>query len=712
MKRYFYILFLMTLAFQPVFSQNYVLTSVAKNGSSSLKIQDDEIVFGTTAANKTITVKTNLEINPVSSADWCTATATGNDINISVTANPNQAERTATITLRAKDQQSKNISVRQFGQNPAIFATPRTIRISDTNEFSFEVASSVAPTFACPDWITLKSSTTSIGTNTYTFTVSNLIDATMRTDSIIVSGPEANKMSVKVIQTTDKYPSFAVISDVHFGNTVGDGPMVKIPRTLKNLSSYKKLDAIFVVGDLANSGAVDEYKQLVSVFSDSTNYVYPIERKVFMLGNHDNNSDTYNYANGLRTFNNGNLYPYDQYMVIKGYPFITISMRSSASQDDTKASNGTDAYPKFVQDTLKTWLARATKECPGKPIFVFTHVPPKYTCYSTWPGEGENDSAPTWSMKVLNPILNEYPQAVVFAGHSHYPLGDPRSIHQGVKPNSDRQNYFTAINTGSSTYCEIEEPALDEGGYPDGYDNVTEGLIVSVQPIGNVEVHRYDTRKNEEIQSTAPWIIKAPFDGSQFQYADERDADENVDNKFIRTGLPAPVFDTNAKPIVTIKNLGTIIKFPQAKDHDMVFRYLVRVNNDKGYAIKNSWVFSGYYKNSDMPDSLTASFSGLQKSATYTATVTAYDSYNNPSASISSESFKITGDIDPGDLPPASIGDWTFDDTNNPLACSQGTIELTAGNVTTSGEITMLSVWIPNIIFIIIAFFLYRKTPQ
>lgn len=380
MKRYIYILFLLTLVFQPVFSQNYVLTSVAKAGSSSLKIQDNEIVFGTTSASKTITVKTNLEINPVSNADWCTATANGNDITLSVTDNGNQAERMATITVRVKDQQSKSITVRQFGKDPAVYASPKAIRICDTNDFSFEVASSVAPTFVCPNWISVKSTSTSIGTNIYTFTANDLSDATMRIDSIMVGGPGCKAMSVKVTQTTEKYPSFAVISDVHFGNNTGEGPMVKIPRTLKNLSSYKKLDAIFVVGDLANSGAQDEYKQLVSVFSDSTNYIYPIDRKVFMMGNHDNYSDSYNYANGLRSFNNGNLYPYDQYMVIKGYPFITISMRSGDSQDDTNASNGTNAYPQVVQDTLSKWMERASKECPGKPIFVFTHVPPKYTC--------------------------------------------------------------------------------------------------------------------------------------------------------------------------------------------------------------------------------------------------------------------------------------------------------------------------------------------
>ena len=42
---------------------------------------------------------------------------------------------------------------------------------------------------------------------------------------------------------------------------------------------------------------------------------------------------------------------------------------------------------------------------------------------------------------LLNRVLNEYPQAIVFAGHSHYPVGDPRSIHQGANPDSAHKNY-------------------------------------------------------------------------------------------------------------------------------------------------------------------------------------------------------------------------------------------------------------------------------
>lgn len=54
----------------------------------------------------------------------------------------------------------------------------------------------------------------------------------------------------------------------------------------------------------------------------------------------------------------------------------------------------------------------------------------------------------------FEPILSKYPQAVVFSGHSHFPLGDPRSIHQ---------NIYTSVNDGSTTYSEVEPGVVNEG---------------------------------------------------------------------------------------------------------------------------------------------------------------------------------------------------------------------------------------------------------
>jgi predicted phosphodiesterase len=441
--------------------------------------------------------------------------------------------------------------------------------------------------------------------------------------------------------------SFAVISDIHFGNSQGEGPMVKVPKALKNITSHKALDAIFVVGDLTDGGSASQYAQFVSVFGNAGNYTNPVGKMFYMLGNHDNYDSQENYVKGLRSLNNGNDYPLDQYIVIKGYPFITISQRGSHNTDAITESHGPASYPQAVQDTLAGWLERAATECPGKPIFVFTHVPPKYTCYSSWPGEGDGTSWPTWSMKVLNPILNNYPQAVVFGGHSHFPIGDPRSIHQGVNPNSDRKNFFTGINTGSTTYSEIHKPSVDIGIHPEKYDYVTEGLILTAQSNGDVEIQRWDTYRNREMHPENRWMLKAPHDGSAFRYADKRDIDD-VPTGFtnpIRDGLPAPLFASTDVPSVNgISFNSCTVTFPQATDNDYVFRYLIRIKKQDGTVVKESCKFSQFYLNNEMPATLSVTIDGLSANTTYSAEVTAYDSYDNTSMPIVSTSFTTLTD--------------------------------------------------------------------
>ncbi len=588
---------ILACALQFATAQNYVVTSVAKQGATYLTVAEKSLQFNLAGGEQTVAVSSNIDFKVESDADWCKVTKEEASVKITVESTDASEDRSTLVTITSKDGHAQIIEVTQY--------TP---------------------------------------------------------------------------------PTFAVISDVHFGNSKGEGPMVKVPRALKNISSYQKLDAIFVVGDLTDGGNANQYRQLVQVFSNEDNFTNPIEQKIFMMGNHDNYAANSTYKNGLKAFNDGKEYPLDQYIVIKGYPFICISNRNGSNNDDASPSNGEGAYPKEVRDTLESWLARAAKECPGKPIFVFTHVPPKNTCYSTWPGEGDGDTWPTWGMRVLNPILNKYPQAVVFSGHSHFPLGDPRSIHQGVDPNSDKQNYYTVINTASTTYSEIHNPSVNEGIHPKNYEHITEGMIVDVKPNGNVEIRRYDTRLNEEIQPDNRWLLKAPFDGSQFTYADIRDTYDNIYGKELRNGLPAPEFAAEAAVKVEKAGSSVSVTFPQASDNEVVFRYKVQIVNSKGYAVKNHWIFSEFYLGSEMPDSLTVSFSGFEVGTEYTATVQAYDSYENASETLSSATFNFDAG---GTEIPTRTGLWNFDDKKDNIISNEGPAQIIPGVVTNNGIITI-----------------------
>lgn len=515
----------------------------------------------------------------------------------------------------------------------------------------------------------------SFADGTLTLTVTENTTEEARTTILKVRSKDFHPLLITVKQESRLV--FAVISDVHVGNTWGAGYKVKVPQALQHLTGYGKLDAMAVVGDLTDNGRTDQYQEFVQFFGSNSNIINPVDNFIFMMGNHDNydSNGQNNYKSGLRSFNGNRSYPLDQYVLIKGYPFISISQRGSANNDDN-VSNGTTSYPSTVVTTLKRYLKKAAEEAPGKPIFVFTHVAPRWTCYSSW---SEIEGA-AWAMKVLNPVLNEYPQVVAFCGHSHYPLGDPRSIHQGANPNSTRNNYYTVINTASTTYSEINPGAVAAGIHPEGYAYVTEGMILVEQENGDIEIRRYDTYRNVEIDPEHRWVLKAPFDGSMFQYADIRDADDNPNNVPLRTGLPAPAFYKSAELTLNVYPSEVKVTFPQATDNECVFRYKVRILKGET-EVKSAFVFSQFYLTTDMPQTLFYTIEGLTADTKYTAEVTAYDSWDNKSVPLTA-TFTTPADDAPV---PDPVGWWTFDNPDNLLegtgtATLQGALH-SAGNV-------------------------------
>jgi predicted phosphodiesterase len=395
----------------------------------------------------------------------------------------------------------------------------------------------------------------------------------------------------------NELPRFAVISDTHFENNKGEGARVKVPKALKNLLSKTPLvDAVFVVGDLTDHGRPEEYDMLLSTFGDTTNVPKGIDVYYIMGFNHDRSS-----SGGVEIYLDKVKQPLHQYVEIKGYPFITISERGA------KANAHNDAASKFLADKLSD----ASQKYPDKPIFVFMHVPPLNTCYGSARNEG-------WGTEVFLPVLNQYPQAIVFSGHSHFPLGDPRSIHQAQ---------FTAINDGSITYSEIEPKVVDIGIHPENYEYVTEGIIANVLSNGNVEIERWDTYRNEEILPR--WTVEAPHDGSRFVYKN-------------RNGLPAPTFPRGYRPKVKLLADSAIsVTFRQARDNEVVHHYIVEIK-DGEQVVASYRKFSQYYLNSQMPEQLTVNFSDLPAGKRLSAHVVSVDSYNNQSAPIVSKSFKIS----------------------------------------------------------------------
>jgi predicted MPP superfamily phosphohydrolase len=401
--------------------------------------------------------------------------------------------------------------------------------------------------------------------------------------------------------SAQELPRFAVISDIHFGNNVGEGPMVKVPNALKNLLGKGRIDALFVVGDLTDNGREEQYDRLLSVFNDKT--IVPEEVAVYyLMGNHDNFN-----PNGQNVYLEKLKQPLNQYVEIKGYPFITLSQT-----DRNSSGSGENDYNAGTRQFLTEKLAQAKRDYPGKPVFVFMHVPAGNTCYGSTVEEG-------WGMDALTPILEQYPEVITFSGHSHFPLGDPRSI---------AQNKFTAVNDGSTTYSEVEENIVSIGIHPEEHENVTEGLIVNIRKNGDVEMERWDTYRNEEIFPR--WLVEAPHNGNNFAYKN-------------RNGLPAPVFPKGKKLKVDCKpDLSCTVTFPQAKEtkEDVVHHYLVEIR-DGDEVIQSYSVFSQYYLNSRQPKELSVTFSDLPRKKKLAVQVRAMDAYNNKSVPLSGKFINL-----------------------------------------------------------------------
>jgi Icc-related predicted phosphoesterase len=373
-------------------------------------------------------------------------------------------------------------------------------------------------------------------------------------------------------------PRFAVMSDTHFN--MKNGSVQKVSRSLKNIVSKGNLDALFVVGDLTDNGQAEQYDVLLKVFKDE-NIIPQSQRVVFMMGNHE----YYNKENPVENYAKLGQ-PLHQFIDIKGFPFITVSINGG----------GDNSYNAESQKFLSGSLAEAAKKYPNKPVFVFAHIPPKNTCYGS----------KSWGTDNFYPFLHEYPQVVFFSGHTHTPVGDPRMIWQ---------NTFTSINDGSNAYVCVEHNEVDDGVSLRGGHNTTEALIVNVQQGSMLDIERWDTRHNEEMPR---WNV-----------------DWKNKNYKNRDGKPAPEFPAGAVPAVKVAGKECTVTFPQAKDDEIVFRYIVEIK-EGGKTAATAKPSSRFYLNSEMPKEISVVFKTLPAEIPLTAEVRALDSFGNSSPAIAS----------------------------------------------------------------------------
>ncbi len=363
---------------------------------------------------------------------------------------------------------------------------------------------------------------------------------------------------------------FLVVSDVHYEDerTVERERMEKALETAYRLAEgqdYNKLDAVYVVGDFANSGSPAQMK----AFKDTIdNYIKPETVWNVSLASHEFGFDGEEGA-VKRLKDIFELEP-NTHRVINGFHFISVGCTRGCHFDEPQRA--------FALSALK----RARKDSPKKPIFFFQHPHISGTVYGSV----------NWGEDELNDILCNFPQIIDFSGHSHAPINDPRSIHQ---------RHFTCLGTGTLSYFENDEFDKYYTTLVPGKEKAAQMLIVESDAQNRVRVYPYDLITDNFFPFV--WRIDEPSNPQSFIYTDER-----------YKSTIAPYFDENA--VVEVQKLtenSVRVKFPQAKiKKEYVNDYNIYVKDELGNIVANKNIWSEYYFY-NMPEFLTVDFEELEK---------------------------------------------------------------------------------------------------
>lgn len=433
---------------------------------------------------------------------------------------------------------------------------------------------------------------------------------------------------------------FPVVSDVHIKNS-GTDDTFRWQRAIEQFNTLApKQDAFVIVGDFTDSGSNQQYDRFMQVYNQ---YANKDAVRMNSLGNHD-------YWNGLsvegaqkRFLEKTGMESIYYHKVVKGYHFLVMS-----PEDGTTHGYYSDQQINW----LKEEIAKAQADDPEKPIFVFLHQHIKETVYGSheW---GTKDSAK------INEVLKNYPQAITFSGHSHYPLDDPRSIHQ---------KDFTSVGTSSVSYMEVEGGKV-QGNIPPGASELSQGLLVEVDD-KEVTINRRDFHTNS--WTVEPWKIQLPSKKESFTHVENRDKEK-------------PSFDGNAKlKISNVTETSVTATFPQAQDNLLLHSYRLQARDKETGEIKNKLLaFSEFYRD-PVPKELTFTLGGLESGKTYNLEVVAIDSFGNESERpLQAEVTTKKEIIDPNvKVPKADVFDVNFLDGTFKDYSPFGTKGDVKGNVT------------------------------
>ncbi|MBR5769194.1 MAG: metallophosphoesterase, partial [Clostridia bacterium] len=341
-----------------------------------------------------------------------------------------------------------------------------------------------------------------------------------------------------------------IMSDHQMNNTTGENAQALVA-AMQDFAD-RGVDAIIEAGDIADSNPETIYTFYKQKYSEIIGDDVPL---ISVPGNHDVWSD-----NSLNIYRSYFGEP-NKHVVVGGYHFVVISSNGNLGT----ATNGN--YGAAEKNFARTELAVAAADTPaGQPIFVITHQHIKNTVYGSGPDAN-------WANDFLWGIIDNYPNAVHFSGHSHFVLEDERSIWQGD---------FTAVGTSSMAYTELEY-GKDNGSVPPNASEAKQYLYLTIYS-DRIEIERIKAATGKKIKDN--WVLDLPLQKSTFKYTDARANDRT-----------APYFNEGAAVEAEMVNSDLTFTFDAAKHDDFVHSYRLRLYKNGGSSpVKDILIFSDFYR--------------------------------------------------------------------------------------------------------------------
>ena len=353
-----------------------------------------------------------------------------------------------------------------------------------------------------------------------------------------------------------------IVSDIHIKDIES---AAVYEHTLKYFRQ-QNVDGVIIAGDIADYGFESQFaiaaEKWYSVFPNDIAPDGHEVKKLFVYGNHD--------IEGT------------------GYGFVKKACPDTATREKEKMSDRkAEIWQKYYHEE---WTPIQLKEVNGyyficghyqnrdnmpglkeflnlhkekfsnkrKPFFYIQHTHPKWTCSSPYVWGQDNGE--------VTRLLSEYPNAVAFSGHSHYPLTDERTIWQGA---------FTSVGTASLSYVypigarensevyRVEEKIPAQMPVMDYYKG-KHGMLMTVYD-------DYITLEKKEFVNDEPlgdnWIIPIPHSTSNPPLSFEARA----------MIAPIPQFPAGSQIIVT-KTVGKNRKKEEKKQFVVSFPSVLKKN--------------------------------------------------------------------------------------------------------------------------------------